>query len=121
MSAHALRIKGLDAEIKRISSRLKAAREERKKHVDRLYQYMTKYGLDNVEGIPIKKVEPKIPKPRKKKAEKREDAIAFLMNAGIADPDGFLEEFEATQRASVADEITDARADPLAEMLRKKS
>jgi len=65
-----------------------------------LYDWMNANKLDNYKGYNREKIKPKekIKIIRKKKKEKREDAIRLFIQEGFPDPEDLFEKFQMTQK-----------------------
>ena len=93
----------IEAEVKRTNDRLKGLKEQRTILFTALHTKMVEQNLESVgEGknkITLKKCAPKKPRAKvKPKSERREAAISLFRETGIADPRGFLERYEQTQK-----------------------
>lgn len=91
-------INSIKEELKRINQRAKLLRTQKKEAESRLYRYMLRNDLEKYEGITLKSIEPKQPRPRKPVKAKKKDALALFYEVGIPDPDSFWEEFQQTQK-----------------------
>ena len=101
-------IKSLRKEIKRMNDHLKALRDQKKIAEDRLYRYMKKNDIEKLDGVTIKSIKSQNEKiPRKKKSEKKRDAIELFKEIGAADPERFWIDFQATQRYQKNEECTE--------------
>lgn len=99
-------IKSLRKEIKRLNGSLKVLRDQKNLTEGRLYQYMKKNGIERLDGITINSIRPHSEQlPRKKKAEKKRDAVELFQQIGVSDPEGLWVEFQATQRYQDQEEI----------------
>lgn len=96
--AYAKEINGLNADIKKLKEQKKKLETEKKKVEGYLYQYMKSYGLEEVDGIILKKVTPKAKTITKKKKDKEQDAIDLCREVGIPNPDEFYHQFLSTQK-----------------------
>ena len=92
-------IKSLRKEIKRLNGSLKVLRDQKNLTEGRLYQYMKKNGIEKLDGITINSIRPHSEQlPRKKKSEKKRDAVELFQQIGVSDPEGLWVEFQATQK-----------------------
>lgn len=91
-------INSLDDEIKRLNSKLKALREQKRSKQDLLYKYMTKNHIDKYGGITAKSIRPRENFPRKPESEKKSDAITLFTQLGIENPEEVYKEFKLTQK-----------------------
>ena len=92
-------IKSLRKEIKRLNGSLKVLRDQKNLAECRLYQYMKKNGIEKLDGITINSIKPRDEQlPRKKKSEKKRDAVELFQQIGVTDPEGLWIEFQATQK-----------------------
>ena len=92
-------IKSLRKEIKRLNEHMKTLRDQKNITEGYLYQYMKKNGVEKLDGITINSIKPRSEQlPRKKKSEKKRDAVVLFQNIGVADPESLWVEFQATQR-----------------------
>jgi hypothetical protein len=72
----------------------------------RLYQYMKKNGVEKLDGITINSIKPRSEQlPRKKKSEKKRDAVELFEQIGVSDPEGLWMEYQATQRYQDREEV----------------
>lgn len=99
MTSYVREINSIDEEIKRLNTRLKTLRQQKKTAQGHLYEYMNNKNIEKIENFTLKKLEPKPPKPKKKKAEKMRDAIILCSQHGIDDPEEFYKQFQKTQTA----------------------
>lgn len=97
-------LKEIGDSIKRHNSQLKILRDKKKATEQRLYTYMTKNNLEEYGGIKASKIAPKEKKLVKKKAEKKNDAIALFTEVGITDAETFWEAFQDTQKPKPREE-----------------
>lgn len=97
----AVSLKNMNAEIKRLNTQLKIMREEKKKTEERLYNWMTKRGIDDYCGFKRDRIKPKEKTilKRKPKKQKIEDALKLFRDAGIPDPEEFYMQYQGTQKA----------------------
>jgi hypothetical protein len=81
-------IKSINAELLRMTKTKNLLMDEKKKTEEKLYYWMKKNGVEELDGIKIEKIKPKekVLMVRKKKKEKEDDAIRILMETGIPDP-----------------------------------
>ncbi len=99
-------IKSLRKEIKRLNGSLKVLRDQKNLAECHLYQYMKKNGIEKLDGITINSIRPRDEQlPRKKKSEKKRDAVELFQQIGVSDPEGLWVEFQATQRYQDSDEV----------------
>lgn len=93
-------INSLQQEINRSSEHLSKLRNERKKTYQKLYDWMERNNVEEVEGIKKTKVKPKTESEfsRKKKKDKVKDGINLFRDVGLPDPEGFYFEFQQTQK-----------------------
>ena len=99
-------IKSLRKEIKRINGSLKVLRDQKNLAEGRLYQYMKKNGIEKADGITINSIRPHSEQlPRKKKSEKKRDAVELFQQIGVSDPEALWVEFQATQKYQNPDDI----------------
>lgn len=91
----------LDVEIKRLQSKLKELRNEKKLKQKYLYEAMKRHNEAKVGSFSLKSLEKSInsiPVKRKKLRDKRKDAINLFRTIGIPHPEQFYNEFQATQK-----------------------
>jgi hypothetical protein len=101
-------IKSLRKEIKRLNASLKLLRDQKNLTEGRLYQYMKKNGVEKLDGITINSIKPRSEQlPRKKKSEKKKDAVELFQQIGVTDPEALWVEFQATQRYQNPDEVSE--------------
>jgi len=101
-------IKSLRKEIKRLNGSLKLLRDQKNLAEGRLYNHMKKNGIEKTDGITIKSIIPREEKlPRKKKSEKKRDAIELFQEIGVSDPEALWVEFQSTQRYQNQDEVSE--------------
>jgi hypothetical protein len=101
-------IKSLRKEIKRLNGNLKLLRDQKNLVEGHLYQYMKKNGIEKIDGITINSIKPREERlPRKKKSEKKRDAIGLFQDIGVNDPEALWLEFQATQRYQNPDEVSE--------------
>ena len=101
-------IKSLRKEIKRLNGSLKVLRDQKTVVEGHLYRYMKKNGIEKIDGITINSIKPREERlPRKKKSEKKRDAIELFQEIGVSDPEQLWLEFQATQRYQNPDEVSD--------------
>nr|QBK85424.1 MAG: uncharacterized protein LCMAC101_00110 [Marseillevirus LCMAC101] len=99
-------IKSLRKEIKRLNEHMKTLRDQKNLAEDRLYQYMKKNGIEKLDGVTIGSIKPRSEHlPRKKKSEKKRDAVELFEQIGVSDPEGLWTEFQATQRYQDREEV----------------
>jgi hypothetical protein len=91
-------LESIKAALKRNNAQAKILRTKKKTAEERLYNYMVRHHIEEVDGYKLEKIAPKPKIPRKKESEKREDAIRFFSQNGIPDPLAFFEEFKSTQK-----------------------
>ena len=92
-------IKSLRKEIKRLNDHMRTLRDQKNITEGRLYQYMKKNGIEKLDGITINSIRPRSEHlPRKKKSEKRRDAVELFQQIGVSDPEALWAEFQATQK-----------------------
>lgn len=96
--AYTREIESINNEVKRTNIRLKALREQKKRAEKYLYDYMCSKGIDKVDNITIKSIEPKTPVKRKPISEKKNDAIELFRQVGINCPEEFWNDFQQTQK-----------------------
>jgi len=65
---------------------------------------MLKNNVEDVQGINIKKITPVVRPKRKPASQKKADAINFLTEQGIPDPEGAWEQLQKTQKYGVPEE-----------------
>lgn len=87
MSAYASEIHSINSELKRMNTKSKKLREQKKKASLGLYNYMVKNHLDEYSGIKLSSIEPKQKKQTKSKNRKKEDAIVALCQLGVRNPE----------------------------------
>src|SRR5687767_7311385 len=97
-SGYVREINSIKDELKRINGRTKALKTQQKITEGYLYTYMVKHGLEEFEGIKLKKITPKPKALRKSNTQKKEEAIRLFYGIGVPDPEGLYEEFLATQK-----------------------
>lgn len=101
-------IKSLRKEIKRLNGNLKVLRDQKTVVEGHLYRYMKKNGIEKIDGITINSIKPREERlPRKKKSEKKRDAIELFQEIGVNDPEALWLEFQATQRYQNPEEVSD--------------
>jgi len=99
-------ILSLRKEIKRLNEHMKTLRDQKNLTEGRLYQYMNKNGIEKLDGITINSIKPRSEHlPRKKKSEKKRDAVELFQQIGVSDPEGLWTEFQATQRYQDREEV----------------
>jgi len=99
-------IKSLRNEIKRLNASLKVLRDQKNLAEGRLYQYMKKNGVEKLDGITINSIKPRSEQlPRKKKSEKKRDAVELFQQIGVSDPEALWADFQATQRYSAGEDV----------------
>lgn len=100
-SGYVYEIKSLRKEIKRLNDHLSVLRSQKRTAEGRLYNYMVKNNLNKYEGITLGSIKPNSEKfPRKRKSDKKRDAIQLFRDTGINDPETFWNQFLETQRYS---------------------
>ena len=92
-------IESIKKERKRIIARSRKLFAQQKKAEKHLYDYMVSHSLEEVGGIKKKNITPREKVPRKKKKEKKKDAIDLFRQTGIPDPEKFWEDLQRTQKA----------------------
>lgn len=97
MSSYVTQIESINKELKRISVESKKLREKKKMVEYKLFQYMEKRNIDQVDGIKKKKVEPKEKVVRPKKKEKEQATRELFWKMGVQDPDLILEKLKEIQ------------------------
>lgn len=90
-------INSIDQELKRMNTKTKKLRNQKKAKEKLLYQYMVKNKLEVYQGIKISSIQPKI--KRKTEKEKRAESIEMFRKAGIPNPEQFYEEYKKQMRA----------------------
>lgn len=98
MSELARRLRQLDAELVKANGRVRALRELKAKTTTEIYNFMTRFSINELDGIRIEKVRPKEKVLRKPKAEKEADAVDLCFRTGIPNPETFLRMLEATKK-----------------------
>jgi|GEM_PF-3901155 len=88
-------INSINDELKKLNSRCKSLRIQKKETEDHLKQEMKCRGIVEYKGIHIDNLVKKR-LPIKPKKEKREDAINLFRNTGIIQPEKLWEELEQT-------------------------
>lgn len=96
-------IQDIAKEIKRMNLYLKTLRIRKKSLEGELYKFMHRENISVLQGIKREKIKPEAVK-RKKKSEKKRDAIELFRNIGIDDPEEFYRQFEITQKAEKIEE-----------------
>jgi hypothetical protein len=99
MTEHARRIQKIDAEIKRLQTRIKELRVERDKSAAMVLKAMDRTGVDTIEGIKRARVTPKKRAPLKPKKARERDALAVLSQIGVPNPERAWASLRATQTA----------------------
>ena len=89
-------INSLDEEIKRLTSRLKDLRSQRKICSEKLYAYMEKNNIESINQgkIKLNKIKPKDRKKTRPKKERTQETIKLLRDAGIPNPSAFFNQIE---------------------------
>lgn len=101
MSGYVREINAIDGEIKRLSKRVKELRVQKKQSESRLKDYMVQKGLEEYEGITLKKLTPKKRPKRKPKKVAEKDAISALEGAGV---DGAADLWKVLQKVGIKEE-----------------
>ena len=103
--AYAKEIKSIRQERKRLNTKSRNLLSQQRKAEEHLYNYMVRYGLDKYDDITLKSITPKKKISRKKKAEKKQDAIELFRKTGIPDPETFWEQLQETQSSSTTQNL----------------
>ena len=90
-------IRTIDSTLSRLNPQIASLRKKKREAQERLYKWMAARQLEEYEGVKIKKITPKPKAVRKKKDEKKRDAIALFQTIGVNDPEGLYESFQRTQ------------------------
>ena len=96
--SYAAEIERLDDEIKRLNTRVKNLKEQRKERRTLLYNHMEKNGIQKCKKITINSVRPKEQTKRKPESQKKQDAILLFQEVGIENPEKFYQDFKETQK-----------------------
>jgi len=99
MSSYVREIASIDRELKRLRAHIKELTQQRAKAQEHLYAHMTRNRLEEVEGIRVEKVTPKVKVQRKSAKEKKQAALQLFMEVGINDPDTFWEDLQKIQKS----------------------
>ncbi len=117
MSTYVRELRSIDQEMRRLRKQLKTLQTLKQAPTTALYNFLnsqmflqhsrveggkTLYLIreewtDNYEGIPIKKLLPRLPRKIKSATAKKRDALTFFRQEGVPDPDAFFERFYSTQ------------------------
>ena len=88
-----------ERELKIANAKANGLRKRKKELQRKLYEYMNRRGVTEVEGYHIDKIAPPAPKPKPKKpTEKKKDAVAYFRQLGIRNPEACYKEFLTTQK-----------------------
>ena len=103
------RLRSISEALDRTNKHARELRAQKNEAKVLLHSWMIARGLEEYEGYKINKlVSKKV--PRKPSKEKKEDAMRLFGEAGIADPEGFWEELQKTQKTTrelPREEVTD--------------
>lgn len=104
-------IESIKKERKRLNNQSRKLLAQQRNAENHLYTYMNSHHLEEFGGIKKKTIAPKEKLPRKKKKEKKKDAIDLFRQTGIPDPEKFWEDLQKTQKAneSIGKNSTDTR------------
>lgn len=102
-TAYITEINSLKKELKRSNAHVLRLRKQKRRAEDLLYDYMVKRELTEFGGVKISKIEPKNT-VRKKKRDKKRDALDLFSKVGIDDPETFWDMFQTTQKVIVKKE-----------------
>jgi hypothetical protein len=91
-------INSINSALKQYGKSCRELRKQRKLAVERLYSWMKSNRLDEFKTYKLDKIAPKPQVQRKKAKEKKEDAIRLFIETGIADPEGYWDAFQKTQK-----------------------
>lgn len=91
-------LRSIDMEIKALNAKLREFRNRKKYLYEKLYEYMKRYNLSEVEGYTIDEVRPKEKKSRLSEKTKRSNAVELFRQVGINHPEKFYDEFKSTQK-----------------------
>lgn len=97
-------LNGLNNTIKRYSSMIKDLKVKKKDFEGKLFQTMTRKGLNEYNGYKLEKLNHKQKIPRKKNADKKADALKLFREVGIDNPELFWTAFQDTQKNIKDDE-----------------
>ena len=89
--------------LKRLTSKVKDLKRQKKDIEERLRRWMEKNGYEECEGYKLTKLQPKPKAPRKKKADKKRDAIQLFADIGIDDPDELYEKLRETEKIKTSE------------------
>ena len=98
--AYAEVIESIKKERKRLNARSKTLLAQQREAEKHLYNYMETYHVAEHRGIKKKTITPRSKIQRKKKKEKKKDAIQLFLETGIPDPETFWAKLQATQTNS---------------------
>ncbi len=84
-------------EIKRLNCLIKELRINKKETEQKIVEFMEERDMEILDGVALSDLKPNSRKKRKKKSEKREDALEFLKNYDIDEPETFYLNFMKTQ------------------------
>lgn len=84
---YASEIKSIDNTLKWYAKQSKILKSKKVLAQSRLYEYMKKRSLDEIDGINIKKITPKPPSKRRSVKQRKEQALATLREVGVRDPE----------------------------------
>ena len=94
-------LRAVELQLTELNTKVKNARARKKELQYKLYDYMKKNKVEEIEGYSIDKIKPRTPKPKEKKKPKtqqRKDAIALFRQVGILNPESLYDEFEMTTK-----------------------
>lgn len=91
-------IQSIENEERRLRTRARKLREQKRKAQAHLYEYMEKNGIERYGGVTKKSISPRQKTVRKKAKEKKKDALELFRKTGIPDPEKFWNEFQRTQK-----------------------
>jgi len=94
-----------ERELKIVNAKANGLRKKKKELQRKLYDYMVRHKVSEIEGYNIEKIAPPAPKPKPKKpSEKKKDAIDYFKQLGIRNPEACYNEFLSTQKSQEEDE-----------------
>jgi hypothetical protein len=96
-------IESIKKERKRLTFESRKLLQQQRKAERHLYTYMESTGISEYGGIKKSNIKPKEKVQRKKKKEKKRDAIALFRQTGIPDPEKFWDQLQSTQKAEEAE------------------
>jgi hypothetical protein len=89
----------IDAEMKRLSTKQKVLRDQKKKHIANLITFMEKNKLESIGDYTLEKLKKGSTKPKlKPKAERMRDVYQVLNNIGVSDPVSLWDMLQVAQR-----------------------